>query len=137
MNREKRLSVRSGKARWLLLAGALLTSQISLALEIVPYEAEAFDRARAEGKVTALQFHSGWCPICVMQERGVLSLKDDKEFDAVIVFRAEYYKEETLRKRFQVNSFSTLVVFRGRQERARTVGDHRHEKLKQLFGQAL
>jgi thiol-disulfide isomerase/thioredoxin len=137
MNRETRFPIRAWKARWLLLAAALLASRVSPALEIVPYQLEAFDRARAEGKVTALQFHSGWCPICVMQERGVQSLNGDKEFDAVIVFRADYYKEPALRKRFQVNSFSTLVIFRGAQERARTVGDHRTEKLRQLFGQAL
>jgi hypothetical protein len=31
----------------------------------------------------------------------------------VTVFQADYFKEEALRKRFNVSSFSTLVVFRG------------------------
>lgn len=109
----------------------------ALALDIVPYQAEPFAAARAAGKVTAIQFHSGWCPICVMQERGVRALKDDKAFDQVTVYQADFFKEEALRKQFNVTSFSTLVIFRGETERARTTGDSRPEQLKPLFAKAL
>ena len=118
----------------------LLAAMIAIparALDVVPYEADGFARARSEGRVTAVQFHSGWCPICVMQERGLQSLKDDKSLAQVTVFRADYFKEEALRKRFNVSSFSTLVVFRGALERARTTGDFKPEQLKQLFAGAL
>jgi thioredoxin 1 len=108
-----------------------------LALDVLPYQADAFSRARSEGKVTAIQFHSGWCPVCVMQERGVKALMNDKSMGGVIVFQADYFKEEALRRRFDVSSFSTLVVFRGELERARTTGDFRPEQLKQLFAKAL
>ena len=107
------------------------------ALDVVPYEADSFVRARSNGKVTALQFHSGWCPVCVMQERGVRALKDERSLEQVTVFQADYFKEEALRKRFNVSSFSTLVVFRGEQERARTTGDFQPEQLKLLFAKAL
>lgn len=64
-----------------------------LALDVVPYQADKFAQARAAGKVTAIQFHSGWCPICVMQERGVRSLQEDKDLAEVTVFLANYAKE--------------------------------------------
>ncbi len=118
----------------------LLAAMIAIparALDVVPYEADGFARARSEGRVTAVQFHSGWCPVCVMQERGVRALKDDRTLDRVTVYQADYFKEEALRKRFNVSSFSTLVVFRGEQERARTTGDFQPEQLKQLFAKAL
>lgn len=116
---------------------ALLIAFPAFALDVVPYDADSFARARGEGRVTAIQFHSGWCPICVMQERGVKALQDDKALARVTVFQADYFKEEALRKRFNVASFSTLVVFRGDQERARTTGDFRAEQLRQLFARAL
>lgn len=116
---------------------ALLIALPAFALDVVPYDADSFARARGEGRVTAIQFHSGWCPICVMQERGVKALQDDKALARVTVFQADYFKEEALRKRFNVASFSTLVVFRGDQERARTTGDFRAEQLRQLFARAL
>lgn len=124
------------RENWLFLLLAALTTAPALALDIVPYEAADFARARGAGKVTAVQFHSGWCPICVMQERGLKSLRDDKSLDQVTVFQADYFKEEALRKRFNVSSFSTLVVFRGALERARTTGDFQPEQLKQLFAGA-
>ena len=107
------------------------------ALDIVPYQEAAFSRARAAGQVTVLQFHSGWCPVCVMQERGVKALADDKALEQVVVFQADFFKEEALRKRFNVNSFSTLVFFKGDMERARTTGDFRPEQLRQFFAKAL
>ncbi len=121
----------------LLAVLSVLWPMSALALDVVPYQEEAFARARAAGKVTALQFHSGWCPICVMQERGVKSLMDDKALVDVTVFQADYFKEEALRKRFNVSSFSTLVFFKGEQERTRTTGDFKPEQLKQHFAKAL
>lgn len=120
----------------ILLLSLFLSPALAWALEIVPYQADNFARARAAGKVTAIQFHSGWCPICMMQDRGVRELKDDKAFAQVIVFRADFAKEDDLRKRFGVRSFSTLVIFRGEEERARTTGDFQADKLKQLFSRA-
>jgi thiol-disulfide isomerase/thioredoxin len=122
---------------WPALLAALLYSLPTLALDIVPYQAEPFAAARAAGKITVIQFHSGWCPICVMQERGVRALKDDKAFDQVTVYQADFFKEEALRKQFNVTSFSTLVIFRGGEERARTTGDSRPEQLRPLFAKAL
>lgn len=119
------------------LLATLLYSLSALALDIVPYQAEQFAQARAAGKVTAIQFHSGWCPVCVMQERGVRTLKEDKAFDQVTVYQADFFKEEALRKQFNVTSFSTLVIFKGDAERARTTGDSRPEQLRPLFARAL
>lgn len=119
------------------LLAALLFSLPVLALDVVPYQADKFAQARAAGKVTAIQFHSGWCPVCVMQERGVRSLQEDKDLAQVTVFQADFSKEEALRKQFNVTSFSTLVIFNGNMERARTTGDFRPEQLKVLFAKAL
>jgi thioredoxin 1 len=121
----------------ILSAVVLALAQPCWALDIVPYQAEGFAAARAAGKVTALQFHSGWCPVCVMQERGLRALQQDKALDQVIVFQVDFFKEEALRRQYNVNSFATLVVFRGEAERARTTADSRPEQLRQLFAKAL
>ena len=72
-----------------------------------------------------------------MQERGVRALAEDKELAQVTVFQADFAKEDALRKQFNVTSFSTLVIFNGNMERARTTGDFRPEQLKALFAKAL
>lgn len=116
---------------------AFLASAPASALDVVPWDADGFERARAAGLVTAIQFHSGWCPICVMQERGVKALKDERGLERITVFQADYFREEALRRKFDVTSFSTLVVFRGETERARTTGDFRVDQLRLLFRKAL
>jgi thiol-disulfide isomerase/thioredoxin len=121
---------------WPCVLATVLFALPALALDIVPYQAEQFAQARAAGKVTAIQFHSGWCPVCVMQERGLKALKDDKALDQVTVFQADFFKEEALRKRFNVTTFSTLVIFKGETEAARTTADSRPEQLKPLFAKA-
>jgi thiol-disulfide isomerase/thioredoxin len=125
------------KSLWLTLLSAAAFALPAFALDIVPYQAENFAQARSAGKVTAIQFHSGWCPVCVMQERGLKALKDDKALDQVTVYQADFFKEEALRKRFNVTSFSTVVIFKGETEAARTTGDSRPEQLKPLFDKAL
>ena len=115
----------------------LLAVAPASALDVLPYDAQSFSRAKNEGRLTAVQFHSGWCPVCVMQERGVRALNGERAFDKLVVFQADYFKEEGLRKHLGVSSFSTLVIFRGHQERARTTGDFRPEQLRPLFARAL
>lgn len=122
----------------LLVACALVSTALpAWALDIVAYQADSFARAQRDGKVNVVQFHSGWCPVCVMQERGIKAIKDDPQLAQITLYQADYFKEEALRKRFNVTSFSTLVVFKGEEERARTTGDSRPEQLKQLFAKAL
>lgn len=123
--------------RCLRVALLLMTTAPAWALDVVPYDAAAFAKAQSRGQVNAIQFHSGWCPICVMQERGIAALKEDRALDKVVVFQADFLKEEEIRRRFSVTSFSTLVIFRGTQERARTTGDFQAAKLRDLFGKAL
>ena len=123
------------KSCFAVLAAALCGP--AAALDVVPFDADAFARARGAGRSVALQFHSGWCPVCVMQERGVRALKDEKAFEQLVVYQADYFKEDELRRRFGVASFSTLVVFRGNQERGRATGDFRVEDLRRLFSKAL
>lgn len=107
------------------------------ALEVLPFDATAFALAQKEGRALAIQFHSGWCPVCVLQARGVDALKSEKSFERLTVFQADFFKEEALRKRYNVNSFSTLVVFHGEQERGRTTGDFRPEQLRPLLAKTL
>lgn len=127
-------------AYWSAVAALLLFSRTGLALDILPYDPARFAQAQTTGNVTVLQFHSGWCPICIMQERGVKELKEGKDAKAlerVTVFVADFLKDAELRQRFSVTTFATLVVFRGTEEKARATGDFQPDKLRQLFDKAL
>jgi len=107
-----------------LIVSALLVGVASLAhaLDIKPYTAEALAAADKEGQPVALHFHADWCPTCRAQDKVLQSLKAEKGLDLTIL-TANYDTEKDLKRRFKINSQSTLVVLKGQKEVARLVGD--------------
>jgi len=123
--------------RPLLCLPLLLFVGVLHALEKLPYDEAAFARTQTEGKVSVLLFHTAWCPVCIMQERSLESLKGEKAYEQVRVFVADFLRERALREKHNVGSFATLVVFRGNEEKARVTGESRVEQIRSLLGRAL
>mgnify|MGYP003401786461 CR=1 FL=1 len=107
-----------------IIVSALLIGSAALAhaLEIQPYTAEALAAAEKAGQPVAVHFHADWCPTCRAQDKVLQSLKAEKGLD-LTVLTANYDTEKALKRRFKVNSQSTLVVLKGQTEAARIVGD--------------
>lgn len=107
-----------------LVAAALLvlSSAMTHALEVKPYSALELAEAQKAGKPVALHFHADWCPTCRAQETVLQSLKTEKGLDLTVLV-ANYDTEKDLKRRFNVNAQSTLVVLKGQKEVARLVGD--------------
>ncbi len=107
----------------LLLAALLLAcTALTHALEIKPYTAPALAAAQKADQAVAVHFHADWCPTCRAQSKVLESLKAEPGLDLTVLV-ADYDMEKALKRRFKVNAQSTLVVLRGRNERARLVGD--------------
>lgn len=102
----------------LLLAAATL----SHALEVKPYSAVALAEAEKANQPVALHFHADWCPTCRAQDKVVQTLKTEKGLDLTLL-TVNYDTEKELKRRFKVNSQSSLIVLRGQKETARLVGD--------------
>lgn len=111
-------------------AAALLVAGWAGALEVQPYSPKAFAAAQSEGRPVALQFRADWCPTCRKQDKALKALQADPALKDVVVFVADYDTEEDLKQRMNVRVQSTLIVFRGTQERARSAGITEAERLK-------
>jgi thioredoxin-like negative regulator of GroEL len=103
----------------LVLSAAAALAQ---ALEVKPYTAQALAEAQAAGKPVAVHFHADWCGTCKQQEKAIAQLKGESGLDVTLLV-ADYDKEKDLRKALRVRSQSTMVVFRGKEEKARLGGD--------------
>lgn len=88
----------------------------------VAYTAEAYAKAKTEGRPVLLYFWAGWCPICRAEEPKV---KASVESSAVPVagFRVDFDTQEDLKKEFRVPYQHTTIILdaRGR-ESARFTG---------------
>ena len=120
------------------LLGALVAGAATLAqaLEVKPFSAESLAAAQAAGKPVAVHFHAEWCGTCKQQEKAIAQLQGDKSLDMLLLV-ADYDKEKALRRSLRVRSQSTMVVFRGQQERARLAGDTSADKFRTALRAAL
>ena len=107
----------------LIVSGLLLAAAtLSHALDVKPYSAAALAEAEKANQPVALHFHADWCPTCRAQDKVVQTLKTEKGLDLTIL-TVNYDTEKDLKRRFKVNSQSSLIVLRGQKETARLVGD--------------
>lgn len=86
------------------------------------YEKPAFQAARNSGESVVLVFHANWCPVCAQQKTVLEQVMEEKEFDRIRVFLADFDSSGELRKEMGVASQSTLVLFRSGREIARLIG---------------
>lgn len=114
----------------------LATMAAVQALEIQPYTSSALSAAQQAGKPVALHFHADWCPTCRAQEKSFQSLKADKDLDLTLLV-VDYDKERELKKQLSVRAQSTVIVFKGSKETARSGGETDVAKLKAVLKSAL
>ena len=121
-----------------LLAAAVLSLAATAvsALEIKSYSPELLSVAQAAGKPVALHFHTDWCPVCRVQEEVFDKLESERGF-AMILLVVDYDKERELRRKLNVRTQSTVIVYRGNVEKARLAGETSAEKLKTALRSAL
>ena len=81
----------------------------------------AFDAAQRAGKPILVAIHADWCPTCRVQDEAVQELLAGRKFAGMSIFRVDFDSQKAVLKRFGVRHQSTLIVFKGRNEVARSV----------------
>lgn len=121
----------------LLLGTALLSAAaLAHALDIQPYNAQAFAAAQQAGKPVALHFHADWCSTCTTQAKALQKLKAEPGLDLTVLV-VDYDNEKALKQRFKVRSQSVFVVLRGDQERGRSSGETSTDAIRTVLKTAL
>ena len=124
------------------LASLLITAILALntltahALEIEPYSAKKLEDAQKADMPVALHFYADWCPICHAQEKVLNSFKNDKSLNLTVLV-VNYDKEKLLKRKLNVRTQSTLIVYKGRIEKARLAGETSPDKIKTALQSAL
>jgi thioredoxin 1 len=102
----------------------------------VPYDQAQFDAARAAGKPVAVVFHADWCPTCRAQAPVLKQLADSSAFSSLTLYVANFDTEKSLKRALGVTQQSTVVVFKGGKEVARSTGDTQPDNLAALLRHA-
>jgi thiol-disulfide isomerase/thioredoxin len=115
--------------RGLAATALLAAASLAQALTVQPFSAQALAAAQQAGKPVAVHFHADWCPTCKQQEKAIAQLKAEPGLDITLLV-ADYDTEKDLRKAMKVRMQSTLVVFKGAEEKARLAGDTEADKIR-------
>ncbi|MBL8568562.1 MAG: thioredoxin family protein [Phreatobacter sp.] len=83
----------------------------------------AFDAARTAGKPILVEVTAPWCPVCRAQKPILSRLTAEDRFRDLVVLEVDFDSQKDVVRAFNVQKQSTLIVFRGMQERGRSTGD--------------
>ncbi|MGN7126414.1 thioredoxin family protein [Methylorubrum thiocyanatum] len=123
----------------LVLAAAFMAGGLPGAGQAAPvaFDPAAFAAAQAEGRPILVQISAPWCPICRAQKPILATVSADPRFKNLAIFTIDFDSQRDLVRRFGAQTQSTLIVYKGAAEVARSVGETQAEWIEQLLEKAL
>ena len=127
--------------RRFVLAAAFAIASTSIAHADEPkfsnFSNEAFTAAQKDGKRVLVDVWASWCPTCKAQGAILKDLLGAPENKDVVMFRVNFDTQLDALKAFKAQSQSTLIMFKGTKETARSVGDTDPGSIAKLVGSAI
>jgi thioredoxin len=116
-----------------LIAAAPLSLQASAQR---PFNEQAFKAAQDAGKPTLVEIHADWCPTCKAQLPILNKLSAEPAYSGIERFRVDFDSQKNLVKQFKAKMQSTLVLYKGRTEVARSVGETDEGRIRAMLDKA-
>lgn len=113
---------------------AAIVAAPSLALAGQPFDAKTFQASQAEGKPILVDVTAPWCPTCKQQRPIVQEI--EKEHPDLVVYEVDFDSAKDVLKKFRVQYQSTLIVFKGTKEVARSTGETDPAPIRSLVAKA-
>jgi thiol-disulfide isomerase/thioredoxin len=113
---------------------AAIVAMPSLASAGQPFDAKAFQASQAAGKSILVDVTAPWCPTC-RQQRPIVE-EIEKEHPDIVVYEVDFDTAKDALRQFRVQQQSTLIVFKGTKEVARSTGETDPAPLRSLVGKA-
>ena len=95
-----------------------------------PYSEAAFADAQAAGKTIIVDVFADWCPTCRAQKPILDELKAEPKLKDSLFVTVDYDREKAFLRAHRVPRQSTILVFRGGNEVARSVAETDRDRLR-------
>jgi thiol-disulfide isomerase/thioredoxin len=126
------------------LTAALLAACVSMAVvpalraapEITPFTQPAFEASQKQGKPILVQITASWCPVCAKQRPILSQLLAEPQFQNMVVYNIDFDSQKDLVRAMGAQKQSTLIVFTGSTEKARSTGETDPAAIASLLGKS-
>jgi len=115
------------------VAGFAGTAQ---AKEQRPFAEDVFTAAQDSGKTILIEIHADWCPTCKMQLPILDRLSRLPGYSGIERLRVDFDSQKRVVARFKATSQSTLILFKGKAELARSVGETDEGRIRAMLDKA-
>ncbi len=102
-----------------------------------PFTQQAFDASQKQGKPILVHVNAPWCPFCAKQRPIIARLVTEPKFKNLVVYTIDFDSQKELLKEFGVQKQSTLIVFKGSAEKARSTGETDPAKIESMVAQSV
>ena len=109
--------------RSLLAVLSLVAAMSAIAAETKPFDQATFAALQSANKPVLIDVYADWCPTCKQQAPILSELMASPEFRDFTVLKVNFDTQKDVRRTFRVAEQSTFIVYRGKQEVARSTGD--------------
>ena len=115
------------KKLFTLIAFIFLTTASFAVEKKTNFTKEIFNQAKSEGKTIVINSYEKWCGTCSKQT--VILNEAEKKFKDIIFLSYEQSKNKDIAKELSIKFWTTIVVFKGNEEKVRLVGQTDKDKI--------
>jgi thioredoxin 1 len=107
------------------------------AAETMPFDQASFDAAQKAGKPILVEITARWCTTCAAQRPILATLFAQPKFKDLVTFNIDFDSQKALVHTFGATMQSTLIVYKGVKEEARSTGETKPEAIASLLDSAV
>ena len=101
-----------------------------------PFDEQAFEATQNAGKAILIEIHADWCPTCKAQLPILNKLSGEPAYSGIERMRVDFDSQKNLVKRFKAKMQSTLILYKGKAEVARAVGETNEGRIRAMLDKA-
>ena len=122
--------------------GALVIGAMQLSAQGVPagwtsYNEAEFMMAQKKGKTIVVDVYADWCPTCRAQAPILEELRQERHGGDVLFVKVNFDEEKAFLRAHRIPRQSTVLVFKGMDEVARSVAETNRTRLRSVVQGAL
>lgn len=94
------------------------------------YDAGEFMMAQGKGKTIVVDVYADWCPTCRAQAPILEQLRQERQSGNVLFVKVNFDDEKAFLREHRVPRQSTVLVFKGKKEVARSIAETNRTRLR-------